>query len=188
MLKQNILLLLGVLIFIFSTINLIVTLTFLQSKNMTQFAVQPQEDRMLYAEDDKAQDYLSRFDGIYKKIPSADPETFTCDFANNEYREWCADYKSVYFLGNFVNIDRETFEIIIPGYEKDCGFASYVKDAWAVYYDGKYIAGADPKTFQVIGVGLSKDKNAVYDRTERISSSPDTFDFQKKMEELCPVG
>lgn len=88
-----------------------------------------------------------------------------------------------YWYGGFSNAslyeltsaDAEKFEVYtkrFPGYESASDFAG---DDKVVYYEGGLIKGADPRTFQLLGGGLSKDAHHVFSRYSVVSNDAANF-------------
>lgn len=85
-------------------------------------------------------------------VVGADPSTFEC--LANEYGR---DRDHVFFGSRLMPvIDAASFEVLPSGYSKDQDQVYYG------YYSGQIIQGADPSTFEVFDLTMTKDRQTVY--------------------------
>jgi hypothetical protein len=83
-------------------------------------------------------------------IDGADPSTFKLQ---GDYYE--VDANTVYYNGvPMTGVDRDTFTVLSSGY--------YSKDKNSVYSEDQLVPGANPATFQDLGLYYGKDGTAIY--------------------------
>lgn len=92
-------------------------------------------------------------------IRRLDSDLGTFEVLNNEYAK---DSNNVYRYGVIFDADFSTFEILDEDFARDKNF---------VFYRGTKIDGADPKSFEGLGMWYSKDKNHVYRETEIVEDA-----------------
>ena len=64
--------------------------------------------------------------------------------------------------------------------------STYASDKNSVYFKGKKISGADPKTFEALSSELSKDKNNFYYNGKKLNVHIKTFEYT--LEGSCVKG
>lgn len=136
------------------------------------------------------------------QLPNVDIGSFE---SNNAFPDYARDKTTIFYLGNPLEVDYVSFELIGPSHHKDKNnvylgghqltdadpnsfelinksddsfWSFYSKDAFNVYYQWNKIEGADPSSFEVIDEinGYSKDRNSVFMRHQKVpEASPNSF-------------
>ena len=114
------------------------------------------------------------------KLDGADPTSFQADLPNDQfYNYYAKDKNHVYYQNKILDgIDPATFQIIDDGSQKDCGYRAVVADKNGYYSQTgiKFDGNVDATTFEILGMGYSRDKSHVWQSMNLIPyANPATF-------------
>jgi hypothetical protein len=97
-----------------------------------------------------------------KPIKGADPKTFVYP---SKFSPFSADKSRVFYRENMLpNSDSASFEVLKVGNS----FTGYAKDKGQVYFYDQLMPDADVETFEATGLFTARDKNAEYQKAEKV--------------------